>query len=120
MKDRMLILAMILIFILIVFTYARYNTFQQDALQSGMESVSGRLNAVMGLIQRYDSVQVSYSSRLDRLERRLVQTELEKQQLQQKLDAMNSDLGQMRKVASAPAPSPVDLGPVAVKKKMKK
>ena len=118
MKVRLLIMTMILIFILIVFTYARYNTFQQDTLRSGIESMSGRLNSVMNLMQRSDNLVEAYGGRLDRLERRLVQTELEKQQLQQKLEAMNSDLGQIRKVSSEPK-QPVELGQVAVKKKKK-
>src|SRR5512136_970184 len=103
MKDRILIMIMVLVFILVVFTYARYNTFQQDMLRGGIESVGSTMNQVLGLLQRYDRAVLESQDKMSALERRLLQSEFERQQLVTRIEALTTDMSQLRQAAIAAA-----------------
>jgi len=119
MKDRVLFLVLVFIFVLVVFTYARYNSIQEGVLKSEIQGLYDWNNQVLGLMQHYDRVHTSYSSRLDHMEQSLIRMDMEKQQLQQKVEAVNSDVSKMRQ-APVKAEQQVELGAIPVKKGGKK
>ena len=119
--ERIAILISIALFLLILFTYARFNSLEQHATQQRIEGLNMRLDSLIATIRDSDSRYRSYTEDLRKVQERVELMENEKKDLWAKLDNVSHDLEGLRSsVLAANAVSSgkqvVELGAINVKK----
>jgi hypothetical protein len=120
-SDKVTILMVITLFILILFTYGRFNHMEQMMTRQRIEGLNLRLESLISTIKDSDSRYRSYTDDLRKMQERVELLETEKKDLWAKLDNVTRDLGGLR--ASVVAANSLDtnrkmveLGSISVKK----
>jgi uncharacterized protein (UPF0335 family) len=120
--ERAAILSVVALFLLILFTYARFNHLEQRMTWQKMEGLNLRLDSLIATLRDSDARTRSYSEDLKKLQERVELMESEKKDLWAKLDNISRDLEGFR--ASVVATNAnmdtgkkiVELGSISVKK----
>ncbi|MDD5347258.1 MAG: hypothetical protein PHT59_01445 [Candidatus Omnitrophica bacterium] len=123
-SDRIALLMVIVMFLLILFTYARFNHIEQRMTRQTMAELNSRLDSLITTIKTSDERMAGYSDSLRRIEDRLDFVEAERKDIWQKVAGMTKDLETVRAGVIAANMNAnkqiVELGSISVKKADKK
>jgi uncharacterized protein (UPF0335 family) len=119
--DKVMILMVITLFILILFTYGRFNHMEQMMTRQRIEGLNLRLESLISTIKDSDSRYSSYNDQLKKMQERVELMESEKKDLWAKLDNVTRDLDGLRNSVVAATNldtnrKMVELGSISVKK----
>lgn len=118
--ERVFVLIGILLFILIGYTYNRFNQMEQSITRQRIEGMSLRLDSLIAAIQFSDSRYKSYNDGLRKIQERVDLMENEKIDLLAKVDNLSRELEGLRgNVLAAKLDTNkkiVELGAINVKK----
>ena len=94
--DKVTILMVITLFILILFTYGRFNHMEQLTTRQRIEGMNLRLDSLIATIKDSDARYRSYNDDLKKMQERVDLMESEKKDLWAKLDNVSRDLDGLR------------------------
>ena len=119
--DKITILMVITLFILILFTYGRFNHMEQLLTRQRIEGLNLRLESLISTIKESDSRYRSYTDDLRKMQERVDLIEGEKKDLWAKLENVTRELDGLRiSVVAAnnldTNRKMVELGSISVKK----
>lgn len=122
--ERIAVLMSIVLFLLILFTYARFNSLEQHATQQRIEGLNMRLDSLIATIRDSDSRYRSYTEDLRKVQDRVELIENEKKDLWAKLDNVSHEMEGLRTSLLAAndlstGKQVVELGSINVKKSAK-
>lgn len=122
--ERIAIYMSILLFVLLLFTYARFNHIEQRATQQRIEGLNVRLDSLITAITDSDSRFRSYNEDMKKVQERVELIESEKKDLWAKLDNMSKELeglqaGLLAAKELDTSKKVVELGSINVKKQNK-
>ncbi len=123
-NERIAVLMSIALFLLILFTYARFSHMEQKATQQRIEGLNQRLDSLITAIRDSDSRYKSYNEELKMVQDRVDSMESEKKELWAKVDSLSRELQTMQSSALAvkeldTGRKVVELGAINVKKQVK-
>lgn len=111
MKDNLVRLFAIVILVLIVFTYARYNALEQEVIRSELKTIAMNVQLVPALVKGVDAKLAGYAGKLSEMERSLVVSEEQKRRLMAQVDSLSAEVRELRQEKQ------VALANIEVKKK---
>ncbi|MCX5707652.1 MAG: hypothetical protein NTY14_01520 [Candidatus Omnitrophica bacterium] len=94
--DKVTILMVITLFVLILFTYGRFNHMEQMMTRQRIEGLNLRLESLISTIKDSDSRYRSYTDDLRKMQERVDLIESEKKDLWAKVDNVTRDLDGLR------------------------
>jgi chromosome segregation ATPase len=121
--ERITVLVSIFLFLLVLFTYARFTHIEQRMAQQRIEGLNSRLDSLIATLRDSDSRYKSYTEDLKKMNDRVELLESEKKDVWAKLDNVSRELENMH-ASLAPADvsnskKMVELGAISVKKQAK-
>ncbi len=122
-SERTIILMVIVLFLLILLIYARFNHMEQRMTWQRIEGLNLRLDSLIATIKDSDARYRSYTDDLRKIQERVDLMEGEKNDFLAKLDNMSRDLEGLRTSLAATnldnSKKIVELGAISVKKQEK-
>lgn len=119
--EKIAILMSIVLFLLILFTYARFNHIEQRVTQQRIEGLNLRLDSLIATIRDSDSRYKSYTEDIRRVQDRVDSIENEKKDLWAKVENLSRELEKLQAGVLAAkdldtGKQVVELGAINVKK----
>jgi hypothetical protein len=119
-SEKLDLLLVILVVLLILFTYARFNQIEQKMTRDKIQDLNLRMDELITTIKRSDMQFRLYGDGLRRLEEKASFADSERQVLSAKIESLFNQVQSLQTLASTSKDSgkkSVELGSISVKKK---
>jgi uncharacterized protein (UPF0335 family) len=116
-EDRSLLLAVIAIFLAVLFTYARFNSLQLRATKDRLNNTVFKLDNVISSLTDSDQQLRIYAEKMQKFEERANSGDAEIKNILAQIDSLARDVRVLQASSSGAAKKAIELGTVPVKKK---
>ena len=96
MKEHHVHLAALLVVVLVIFTFARYNAMEQSVTRKSIATISMSIDSVATLLRNNDFRYEKSIAKISELEARLAQNEQQRGQLMSRVESLASEMNTMR------------------------
>jgi peptidoglycan hydrolase CwlO-like protein len=116
-EDRSLFLAVIAVFLAVLFTYARFNSLQQQATRDRLNNIVFKLDNVLSALADSDQQLRIHAEKMQKFEERANSGDAEIKNILAQIDSLARDVRALQVSPPGAAKKAIELGTVPVKKK---
>jgi|GEM_PF-5338629 len=96
MRENHVQLAALLVVVLVIITFARYNAMEQTVTRKSIETISMSIDQVTTLLKNNDARYEQSIAKISELEARLAQNEQQKDELSSQVESLSAQMHTLR------------------------